>query len=142
MQPPFAHFRGDAIFILRLIVADMDLVVEDRTLNVVFTIGLENVTTFATYEELVQRLDRLTKKESEKGTKKRPRHTLRLADNFMTRICHFISPSPSIARPFPLTLLSFRIGEDGDAGKNWRGDTSLSLQMTMPAMPPLKGLLS
>ena len=43
--------------------------VEDQTLDVI-SIGLENVTTLATYGKLVQRLDRLTKKKSEKEQKK------------------------------------------------------------------------
>jgi hypothetical protein len=40
-------------------------VVEGQTLDVI-SIGLESVIMFATYGELVQRLDRLTKEKSEK----------------------------------------------------------------------------
>jgi hypothetical protein len=84
-------------------------VVEDQTLDVI-SIGMENVTTLASYGELVQRLDRLTKKKSQKKPR---RHTLRLANSFITCFCHFYISILSLARPIiVVNELSRTIGSE------------------------------
>ena len=56
----------------------------------------------------------------------------------------FLYPHLYIAHPFPLTLLSCRIGEEDNekADKGWSGDASSSVHITTPPMPPLNGVRS